>query len=125
MLGTELPEVVNHLKQYDIEVSWIEQNGPQRVTRTTFGFDWQTAAVELSDLFQRSNNQTESAGSQAGRKGGIAGRDSGNRINRDNRNRDRIDNRSGDEPFRPGHIVNPIKEARDRAEEQRRLEENQ
>jgi Tfp pilus assembly protein PilV len=55
MLGAELPEVAKHLKQYDIEVSWFEQNGPQRVTRTTFAFDWQTAAIEYSDLFARNN----------------------------------------------------------------------
>jgi len=53
MLGTELPEVAKHLKQYDIEVSWFEQNGPQRVTRTSFAFDWQAAAIEFSDLFTR------------------------------------------------------------------------
>jgi hypothetical protein len=55
MLGAELPEVAKHLKQYDIEVSWIEQNGPQRVTRTTFAFDWQTAAIEYSELFARND----------------------------------------------------------------------
>jgi Tfp pilus assembly protein PilV len=55
MLGAELPEVAKHLKQYDIEVSWFEQNGPQRVTRTSFAFDWQTAAIEYSDLFARNN----------------------------------------------------------------------
>lgn len=55
MLGAELPEVAKHLKQYDIEVSWFEQNGPQRVTRTSFAFDWQTAAIEYADLFARNN----------------------------------------------------------------------
>jgi hypothetical protein len=55
MFGAKLPEVAKHLKQYDIEVSWFEQNGPQRVTRTSFAFDWQTAAIEYSDLFARNN----------------------------------------------------------------------
>ena len=55
MLAGGLPEVAKHLKRYDIEVSWFEQNGPQTVTRTTFAFDWQTAAVEYSDLFERRN----------------------------------------------------------------------
>jgi hypothetical protein len=51
MLGPGLPEVAKHLKQYDIEVGWIEQDGPQSVNRTTFAFDWQLAAIEYSDLF--------------------------------------------------------------------------
>jgi hypothetical protein len=63
MLGSELPEVAQYLKQYDIEVSWIEQDGPQSVTRTTFAFDWQTAALEHSDLFAH-------AGSTGGNVGG-------------------------------------------------------
>ena len=62
MLGVELPEVAKHLKQYDIEVSWLEQNGPQRVTRTSFAFDWQAAAIEYSDLFNRdSRNGNDSS----------------------------------------------------------------
>ena len=74
MLGSDLPEVAKHLKQYDIEVSWIEQNGPQRVTRTTFAFDWQTAAIEFSELFAR-NDRT---GPGTGRgDGGSDGSDSG------------------------------------------------
>jgi Tfp pilus assembly protein PilV len=65
MLGAELPEVAKHLKQYDIEVSWVEQNGPQRITRTTFAFDWQTAAIEFSELFARSS----AGGNSPGRNG--------------------------------------------------------
>jgi hypothetical protein len=56
MLGAELPEVAKHLKQYDIEVSWFEQTGAQSVTRTTFAFDWELAAIEYSDLFARAEN---------------------------------------------------------------------
>jgi hypothetical protein len=56
MLSADLPEVAKHLKQYDIEVSWFEQNGPQRVTRTTFAFDWQAAALEFGDLFQQASD---------------------------------------------------------------------
>ena len=59
MLGAELPEVAKHLKQYDIEVSWFEQSGPQSVTRTSFAFDWQSATIEFPELF-----------AQAGRNGG-------------------------------------------------------
>lgn len=51
LLAGELPEVVKHLYQYDIEVSWIDSSGVQSVTRTTFAFDWQAAALEFSDLF--------------------------------------------------------------------------
>jgi hypothetical protein len=53
MLGADLPEVATHLKQYDLEISWFEQNGPQTVTRTTFAFDWQAAAIEFEELFQQ------------------------------------------------------------------------
>jgi hypothetical protein len=62
MLGSDLPEVAKHLKQYDIEVSWIEQNGPQRVTRTTFAFDWQNAAIEFSELFARNDRSGPGTG---------------------------------------------------------------
>jgi hypothetical protein len=55
LLGTGLPEVAKHLKQYDIEVSWIEQGGPQSVTRTTFAYDWELAALEFSELFDRTS----------------------------------------------------------------------
>lgn len=51
MLAAELPEVTKHLRQYDVEVAWQGSNGPQSITRTTFAFDWQTAKVELADLF--------------------------------------------------------------------------
>jgi hypothetical protein len=50
-LGAELPEVLNHLGRYDIEVSWMEQSGPQSVTRISFAFDWQNARTEFSTLF--------------------------------------------------------------------------
>jgi len=52
LLNSALPEVAGHLRQYDIEVSWIEQNGPRSVTRTTFAFDWQAAQVELASLIE-------------------------------------------------------------------------
>ncbi|MFK7897590.1 MAG: hypothetical protein AB8G23_17265 [Myxococcota bacterium] len=51
LLAGDLPEVVKHLYQYDIDVSWIDSSGVQNVTRTTFAFDWQAAALEFSDLF--------------------------------------------------------------------------
>jgi hypothetical protein len=74
MLGPDLPEVAKHLKQYDIEVSWIEQNGPQTVSRTTFAFDWQTAATEFSDLFARSNRTGGGSGqNDDGIDGGVPG----------------------------------------------------
>lgn len=52
LLASELPEVAKHLKRYDIEVSWIEGNGAQNVTRTTFAYDWEAAAIEYAELFQ-------------------------------------------------------------------------
>jgi len=79
LLGSDLPEVAKHLKQYDIEVSWIEQNGPQTVSRTTFAFDWETAAIEFGDLFARSNRAgggTEQSGDGSdGGAGGATGGD--------------------------------------------------
>jgi prepilin-type N-terminal cleavage/methylation domain-containing protein len=74
MLGSELPEVAKHLKQYDIEVSWFEQNGPQRVTRTTFAFDWQSAAIEFSELFRSGSG----IGNGADQPGGGSGDESEN-----------------------------------------------
>ncbi len=50
LVASALPEVVGHLKQYDIEVSWIEPRGAQSVRRTTFAFDWQSAEAELATL---------------------------------------------------------------------------
>ena len=78
LLGTELPEVAKHLKQYDIEVGWIEQNGPQKVTRTTFAFDWQAAAAEFGELFQGAGEglgQALGAGGNdaSGNSGGASG----------------------------------------------------
>jgi hypothetical protein len=52
LLSAALPEVAGHLMQYDIEVSWLEQNGHQTVTRTTFAFDWQAAQGELAAFAQ-------------------------------------------------------------------------
>jgi hypothetical protein len=52
LLSTALPEVAGHLMQYDIEVSWLEQNGHQTITRTTFAFDWQAAQTELAAFAQ-------------------------------------------------------------------------
>lgn len=68
LVGAELPEVAKYLKQYDIEVRWTEQSGPQSVTRTTFAYDWQLAAVEFSELFAqagRANFGTNGGGGAA------------------------------------------------------------
>jgi hypothetical protein len=78
MLGSDLPEVAKHLKRYDIEVEWIEQDGPQVVTRTTFAFDWQAAAIEYSELFAR-NDENQAGGINGGSDSGgtAAGSDEG------------------------------------------------
>lgn len=53
LLAAELPEVAKHLKRYDIEVSWLGNTGvADKVTRTTFAFDWQAASTEFSALFE-------------------------------------------------------------------------
>ncbi len=59
LLAGELPEVAKHLRQYDVEVSWLDVDGPESLTRTTFAFDWQAAQVEFAALF-------EAAGGAAG-----------------------------------------------------------
>ena len=52
LLANDLPEVIKHLYQYEIDVSWVDSSGVQNVTRTTFAFDWQAAALEFAELFQ-------------------------------------------------------------------------
>lgn len=52
LLQTALPAIVGHLRQYDVEVSWFERSGVQRVQRTTFAFDWQAAQTDLAPLIQ-------------------------------------------------------------------------
>ena len=82
LLSSALPEVANHLRQYDIEVSWLEQNGQQSVTRTTFAFDWQAAEVELAELVQDvSKNDISGLGDDASDSigGSGSGRGSGSR----------------------------------------------
>jgi hypothetical protein len=50
LLALEMPEAAKFLKRYDIEVRWQEAEGPERISRTTFGFDWQSASAELAAL---------------------------------------------------------------------------
>ena len=52
MLGGALPEVAGYLRKYDVEVSWLAQDGTQSVSRTTFAYDWQAAEIELVRLAQ-------------------------------------------------------------------------
>jgi Tfp pilus assembly protein PilV len=61
MLGGTLPEVASYLRQYDIEVSWLEQGGPQSVLRTTFAYDWQAAQVQLASLIESASAASTSA----------------------------------------------------------------
>jgi uncharacterized membrane protein YgcG len=56
LLGGALPEVAGYLRQYDIEVSWLEQSGPQSVFRTTFAYDWPAAQVELASLIETASS---------------------------------------------------------------------
>lgn len=53
LLASNLPEVAKFLNQYDIEVSWLERDQTRSVRRTTFAFDWESAAIEYADLFAR------------------------------------------------------------------------
>ena len=56
LLGGTLPEVAGYLRQYDIEVSWLEQSGPQSVLRTTFAYDWPAAQIELASLIETASS---------------------------------------------------------------------
>ncbi len=112
LLGAELPEVAKHLNQYDIEVGWIEQSGPQRVTRTTFAFDWQAAAAEYGELFQATEGNlgtafggsgsdgTSGAGSSPGGGNRSSRRDSGTATDR------KSPVLNGGTPVRPGENPN-------------------
>jgi len=81
MLALELPELARYLDRYDVEVQWMEAEGPQKISRTTFAFDWETASIELATLFQATSGGELGAGSE-GESGersgdGTTGRDSG------------------------------------------------
>ena len=69
LLAGDLPEVIKHLYQYDIDVSWIDSSGVQNVTRTTFAFDWQAAALEFSDLFGGGGSGDEGEGNDGDEDG--------------------------------------------------------
>ncbi len=64
LLGPELPVVARHLKQYNVVVSWFEQDGVHSVNRLTFAFDWEAAAIEFSDLFSQGNEGTPTPDSE-------------------------------------------------------------
>ncbi|HEB91349.1 MAG TPA: hypothetical protein ENI85_17365 [Deltaproteobacteria bacterium] len=114
LLGSELPEVAKHLQQYEIEVAWIEQSGPQHVTRTTFAFDWQAASAEFAELFQAAGGDLGSAfgGSGTSATGASGDAPSGGGSSRSSRNsRSRGSNRKGPilnegVPVRPGENPN-------------------
>ncbi|MBW2423984.1 MAG: type II secretion system protein [Deltaproteobacteria bacterium] len=50
LLALEMPEAAKFLRRYDVEVRWQEAEGPERVRRTTFAFDWESASAELAAL---------------------------------------------------------------------------
>ncbi len=76
LLAGELPEVAKHLRQYDVEVSWMDVDGPESLTRTTFAFDWQAAKLEYAALFESAGGATD-AGVDAEEAGDDDGRDEG------------------------------------------------
>lgn len=71
LLGASLPEVARFLVEYDVEVSWLEQDAVHSVHRTTFAFDWESAATEYADLFARAS----AGGTRGGPGGGATGSD--------------------------------------------------
>ncbi|HIF91998.1 MAG TPA: prepilin-type N-terminal cleavage/methylation domain-containing protein [Myxococcales bacterium] len=75
-IGGALPEVAAYLRQYDIEVSWLTQSGPQSVLRTTFAYDWPAAQIELASLIETASSA--SAFGQGGLEGSGPGSGPGN-----------------------------------------------
>lgn len=72
-LAAAVPELAPYLLRYDVEVRWSEAEGPRKVVRTTFAFDWERAAMELADLFQASGSELAAQLTGAGADGGDAG----------------------------------------------------
>jgi hypothetical protein len=97
MLALQMPEVGRYLVRYDVEVRWEEAEGPERVARTTFAFDWESAGPELAALMPGG------AGAQPGGAGDADGRGEDSDARGDSA-RDRnaggsaSDRRSGSEP---------------------------
>ena len=50
-LAAQLPEVGKYLMRYEVEVEWTEASRPEKITRTTFAFDWPEFEVENASLF--------------------------------------------------------------------------
>lgn len=50
VLAAEMPAIAPYLRRYDIEVEWSEGPRLEKLTRTTFAFDWAGAAEELAKL---------------------------------------------------------------------------
>ena len=66
-LAAQLPEVGKYLMRYEVEVEWTEASRPEKITRTTFAFDWPEFEVENASLFAAGG--AEAGGSTAGRDG--------------------------------------------------------
>lgn len=92
MLAATLPEAARFLRRYDVEVAWMESEGPQSVRRSTFAFDWETASVELADLF---GGSTLGGGSETAQAGGDAGQEGDGSASGSGGGRGRGDRRSG------------------------------
>jgi hypothetical protein len=67
----------------------MEAEGPETITRTTFAFDWETAAIELADLFQAAGGDLASGASAATGDDGKDGDRDGAASDRDSTDRAR------------------------------------
>lgn len=85
VLATELPEVASYLRQYELEVSWIEQDGTHSVTRTTFAYDWDLASEELGDLFASAAGGSAGTGRGSGSDSGDGNASGGSRRSNNDR----------------------------------------
>ena len=73
-LAAQLPEVGKFMMRYEIEVEWTEATRPEKITRTTFAFDWEAAQTEYASLFEAGGGKP--AGSTDDRDGDSSDDDS-------------------------------------------------
>ena len=52
LLVLQAPGIDQFLLRYEIIVEWIEGAQPDRIRRTTYGFDWEAARLALPELFK-------------------------------------------------------------------------
>jgi len=65
-MAAQLPEVGKYLMRYEVEVEWTEASSAQKITRTTFAFDWEEAQAENPDLFAAGGLDGDASSGESG-----------------------------------------------------------